>query len=109
MLQQAPTEALVDILAQLRNANGSGSSSATPAATPPERASLACGANTSGAVGSLNLRGGEATALVDIMAMMESAPTEALADILATLRSLSGPTCAASGTGPVPAPAIRML
>ena len=60
-------------------------------------------------MGSLNLKGGEATALVDIMAMMESAPTEALADILARLRSLSGPGYAASGTGEVPGPDVRLL
>ena len=115
MLKDAPTEALVDILQQLRRANGVSEGAPpvpqVPVATPSAVAmTRTCGSGTGASMlGSLNLKGGEATALVDIMAMMESAPTEALADILARLRSLSGPGYAASGTGEVPGPDVRLL
>ena len=71
MLDEAPTEALVEILGRLRASNNS------------------AGATRQAAGGSLNLQGGEATALVEIMSMMESAPLEVLADILSKLRTNS--------------------
>ena len=43
----------------------------------------------------LSLGSGEASALVDIMAMLKEAPTEALQDILARLRGQSAPGCSA--------------
>jgi len=77
MMQQMPTEALASMLGRLRK----------EAATPTEATSLSSRApDATSLPSSLTLASGEATALVDIMAMMKDMPTPALAELLASLQ-----------------------
>ena len=77
MLKNAPTEALVEVLAQLRAQNR--------AAQPATSASDVLAPQSEKP--SLHLQPGEASALMDIVSMLDSAPTEALESILTRLRA----------------------
>ena len=116
MMKDAPTEALVAMLQQLRASNDAADAAAgrdrpstrdappTSLGAPPGRVALPAACTVVPAsgrgLGSLSLKGGEASALVETMAMLDAAPTEALPHILERIRSLSESNASTSALRP---------
>jgi hypothetical protein len=83
MLRSMPTEALADMLSRMRGRTSSADAVGAGDEVHPPTVQLAAHPPPSLALGS-----GEATALVEIMAMMESMPTPALAEMLGRLKGV---------------------